>query len=395
MRGLEQARATAVIAGAGRVPSLSWDGRVSASEQRRRGADGNFSTVSSERYALGLAAGYELDLWGRARSKAGAARLDREASASDLRAVALTLSAEVALRWLELLQQRETLDVLQVQLAANLRVLDLTELRFRNAQATALDVLQQRDSVARTRALMPPEEAREQVLLHELATLFGKAAGTDLEIEGRRLPDLPPLPATGLPVELLARRPDLQAAALRLRSADRRLDIARADRLPQVRLGLSGGFDAEALGDLLDSRVQSLLADLTGPIFDAGARKAEVERTRAVVAEQMAIYHETVLKAVQEVENALVSEARQTDLIAALEERLKTSRQTYTEAAARYRYGASDFLPVLAAELAQQETQRARIRAGYQRLAFRIQLHRALGGSVGGEMEPNQGEQGP
>jgi NodT family efflux transporter outer membrane factor (OMF) lipoprotein len=377
---LKQARARAVQAGASRWPDVGLEGGASHSERRHKAESGDFVTTDTDSYSIGLASRFELDVWGKNRSSYEAGRLVSEASQEDLDAAAVTLAAEVTLRWLDIVLQRQILDLLALQLEANNKVLQLTELRLRKSQATALDVLQQRDAVARIRALIPPEVAREQALRHELALLLGKPARTDLEITTRELPAPTPLPSTGLPVELLTRRPDLRASALRMQAADWNVSAARADRLPSIRLLASGGFNAEAFSDLLDSNVSQLAADLVGPLLDGGARKAEVERTRAVVEEQVAAYYGQVLQAIREVEDALVGEQQQALLMEALRHRLETVHSTYTESLARYMKGMNDFLPVLAAQSAEQETQRVLVRTQRDGLAYRVQLHRALAG---------------
>jgi NodT family efflux transporter outer membrane factor (OMF) lipoprotein len=269
---------------------------------------------------------------------------------------------------------------LNTQLENNKKVLELTELRFSKSSATALDVLQQRDTVARIRTLLPPERATEQTLQHELAVLLGQPPRSDLGLSTSSFPILPDLPATGLPIELLQRRPDLRAASQRLQAAEWNVASARADRLPSLRLSGSIGYSADDYGNLLDNSVNQIAADLLGPLFEGGARKAEVARTRAVVEEQLAGYHQLVLGAIQEVEDALVNEREQTALVEALTERLETAAITSEESMARYRKGLNNFLPVLAAQTAEQETERALVQAQYQRLAARVQLHRALGG---------------
>lgn len=391
---LRQARAAAVVAGAARWPDLNAAGGASRSEQRRQTDQGAFMDTEVENYFGSLASSFEVDFWGRTRSLHEAGRLDRDAAAGDLQTAAVTLSAEVALRWLDLVYERQTLDLLQDQLDANSRMLELMELRFRNAQANALDVLQQRDVLARTRALIPPEQLREQTLQHELALLLGRPPRAELAVNARSLPEPQPLPEVGIPVDMLSRRPDLQAARLRLMAADRRVNVARATRLPALRLSGSAGYSSEDWSTMLDFSVSRIAAELTAPLFEGGALQAEVDRTRAVVEERLAAYHEAVLSAVKEVEDALVAEARQADLVQALLERLDASRQTYEESLARYRKGVSDFLPVLTALLDRQATERSLVQARRDQWAFRIQLHRALGGDWMDDWMDDRGREG-
>ena len=117
------------------------------------------------------------------------------------------------------------------------------------------------------------------------------------------------------------------------------------------------------------------------PVFDAGFRRAEVRRTRAVVDERLAAYEFTVLTAIREVQDAMINEQKQVEYIAALEKRLEAARASYQQALERYLGGLNDYLPVLTSLTSVQVLERGLIVARYQRLVFRVQLHRALGGA--------------
>ncbi|HQH67056.1 MAG TPA: TolC family protein, partial [Candidatus Hydrogenedentes bacterium] len=210
-------------------------------------------------------------------------------------------------------------------------------------------VYQQRQIVAGTESLLPPLEAALQTTLHELAVLLGQEPRTELGMVLAALPEVGPLPEPGLPAELLARRPDIRAAGLRLRSADWRVSVARADRLPALRLTGSASYGADDWDLVFDNWAATLAAGVTGPIFDAGQRKAEVERARAVVDERLAAYRESVLIAAKEVETALFEEVKQVEYIEALNRELDAVRNAHEQALLRYRKGSNDYLPVVSA----------------------------------------------
>ncbi len=377
---LAQAEAVATKSGAARWPSL--DAAASGSSRQ------NMNTrVSTELYSLGLTASYELDLWGRVKSASEAAALDREVSREQLKTAAMTLASQTALRWSGIVSQKLQTELLRQQLEANRTSLELVELRFRKSQATALDVYQQRQTVAGTEARIPLAEMREQLLRNELAALLGRGDFQSLEVSTEKLPMVGALPAIGLPADVLTNRPDVRAAGLRLRSADWSVSAARADRLPAIRLSATAGYDSAEFADLFDDWYSHLIGSITGPIFEGGRRKAEVERTRAVVNERLAAYRETVLSAINEVEDALVSEQKQRDYIEALDRNLKLSRSSYNEALNRYRNGLSQYLPVLVELVGLQNLERDRVAAQTDLLQYRINLYRTLGGTWTDELK--------
>ena len=376
---LNQARALAVQSGASLYPDLTGTG--GASFTRERTDNGSRKTVSNQDYFLGIISSYELDLWGRIRSGRESALLEVTASQEDLNTVAMTLAAEVANRWINIISQRMQKRLLERQLQANLTYLELIELRFRKAMVSALDVYQQKQIVDDVRAEIPLVEAQEQLLRHELAFLLGKPPQTALKISREDLPELEGIPATGLPSDLLSARPDLRAAGMRLWAAEWQVAAARANRLPAINLTGQARYGDGDLDVLFDNWLLSLAGNLTAPIFDGRRRAAEVERSLAVVDENLAAYRQTVLTAIKEVEDALVGEAKQREHIKGLEKVLDTARKALKQAGNRYRNGLTDYLPVLTQLLKVQGLERDLIQQQTNLVAVRISLHRALGGT--------------
>ena len=371
---LAQAEAIAVKAGAARWPSLTAD--VSGSSRQ------NQTTRNSiESYSLGLTASYELDLWGRVHSVASAAALDREASREQFSTAAMTLASQTALRWIGLIALQQQADLIHSQLQANRDSLELVELRFRRSQASALDVFQQRQTVAGTEALLPQIARSQEVQRNELAALLGRSDFQTLEISAEKLPTLGKLPGIGIPAAVLDNRPDVRQARLKLRAADWQVRAARADLLPAIRLSASAEYSNARFSDLFDDWYANLIGGITGPVFEGGRRKAEVDRTRAVAQERVAAYRETVLTAIKEVENALVSETRQREYTDRLDEQLAAARKSYEESVNRYRNGLIEYTTVLVQLNSLQQLERSRVSAQQDLLGYRIDLYRALGGS--------------
>ncbi|MGD2150090.1 MAG: efflux transporter outer membrane subunit [Desulfobacterales bacterium] len=381
---VNQARALAVKAGAELYPDLTGTGR--ASFTRERTGNGSRRTDSNQDYFLGIISSYELDLWGRIRSGRESALLEATAAREDLNTVAMTLAAEVANRWINIISQRMQKRLLERQLQINLTYLELIELRFRKAMVSALDVYQQKQIVDDVRAEIPLVEAREQLLRHELALLLGKPPKTTLNISREDLPEPAGIPATGLPADLLSARPDLRAAGMRLWAADWQVAAARADRLPSISLTGQARYGDGDLDVLFDNWLLNLAGNLTAPIFDGRQRAAEVDRSLAVVDENLSAYRQTVLTAIKEVEDALVSEAKQREHIKGLEKVLDTARKALKQAGNRYRNGLTDYLPVLTQLLKVQGLERDLIQQQTNLVGARISLYRALGGTWMGSL---------
>jgi NodT family efflux transporter outer membrane factor (OMF) lipoprotein len=388
---LAQAGAMTRQSSATRWPQL--DGEAGAGVRRRH--TDSAGTTDTEDYALGLSASYEVDLWGRVRAARTAAAIGEVASREDLNAAAMTLAANVVERWVEIIASRRQLQLLAEQLEINRTFLELVELRFEKGIVSALDVYQQRQVVASVESEIPLVEADEQLQRHELALLLGKPAGTSIEINQSGLPPLSPLPALGLPADLLAARPDVRAAGLRLQAADWQVAEARANRLPALRLTAGASYGAAELDLLFDNWLLNLAANLTAPLFDGGRLAAAVDRRTALAAENLATYRETVLVAVKEVEDALVREAKQHQHLAGLQRQIEVAGKALDQAVERYRKGLNDYLPVLTQLASTQRLARDQITQQMALIRYRIALHRALGGDwVGGLHAPTEGDTG-
>jgi len=386
---LSQAEAIARGAEAGYWPTITADAGVSRQRQVfNLGEPLGFIANTTSTIGLGVGARYEVDLWGRVASMSRASDRDVEATRQDLETVAMTLSARATELWLAIVGERATLALLDAQEEVSRRFVELVELRFGQGMASALEVYQQRQQHLALEGQRPLVEARLEILSHQLAVLAGRAPGQLEPPAAAALPALPATPRTGLPAELLGRRPDVRAAQLRVVAADHRVGAAIADQYPQLSLSGRVGFQARDVASFLDSWIWNLAANLLAPLFDGGRRQAEVERARAHVEDLLGGYAQVVLQAILEVEEALVTERRQGEHLAKVAEQLVFARASLDEATARYVNGLSTYLNVLTALRAVQQAEQTHLATERQVLAARIQLYRALGGAWTAELAP-------
>lgn len=341
-------------------------------------------------YNLGLGVSYEVDVWGKIKSMVDASDRDADATRQDLESIAMTLVAQVAEVWFSIVELEAQKDLLQRQIAVNQTYRELVEARFGQGLATALDVFQQRQQVAAIEAQVPQVDSGLRVLRHQLAVLLGRPPSEEVAGISRELPALPPLPATGIPADVIGKRPDIRAAQMRVVSSDHRIGVAKKDMLPSFRLSFSAGFTAQSLSELFDNWIFSLGAGLLAPLLDGGRRLAEVDRVTALRRELIGRYGQVVLNALREVEDALVQERKQLEHLGGLRGQLEVTRSALDVARERYAGGLIDYLPVLTALQSVQALERSELTARRQALSYRIQLCRAIGGDWTGDLEPPQ-----
>ena len=357
-------------------PDLEASGRA----ERRGGTEDAFAEGGN--FEVGLSTVYEVDLWGRIRERVKAEEFRARATRAEYQTAVLSVSAEVVRTWVQLAEARSQVALIDRQVETNETVLNLVKNRFEAGQVRSVDVLRQRQLVEATRERRTVVESEAQVLEHRLAVLLGRSPQADLDVVPDSLPDLPPLPETGVPADLLQRRPDVQSALNRLRAADQDLAAAISDQYPRITLSASGSTIADSATDLFETWAYSFAGNLLAPIFRGGALRAEVDRSEAVRTQRLYEYGQTMLTAFQEVEDALVREQKQRQQIQQLESQVDLARQSYEQLRLQYLNGTTDYLDVLTALDEVQQLRRDLLSARLLLVEDRIALYRALAGAV-------------
>lgn len=331
-------------------------------------------------FKLAAVAGYEIDLWNRLGSARNSAAHSRQASVADIKTAFISVAAQVADLYYLAVEQRAQLALTDRIIASQAETLSRMEERYTAGLVPPLDVYQARQNILAARARKPVLRANLAKVGHAWATLLGHFAGADLAGNPAELPaELPAAPA-GLPSELLSRRPDIEAALLRIKARDQEVAAAVAARFPSFNLNAVLGRGSIDYATTISGTFWNVVLDATLPIFDYGRRRSEVDRRRAVVAEEVARYQQTVLRAFQEVEDALVAGRTGQEQIKLLAERYATTTAALRLAEEQYFEGLTDYLSVLTAQKNDFEVQTQLLSARRQLISDRISLMKALGG---------------
>ncbi len=379
---LQEAQANARAAGAARWPALSLEGSASRARQPFIGEvppELPFDLETTRtRLQLGAAAQYEIDLWNRLGDQAKAAALQAEAGAEDLRAARVTLAAQVADGWFELIARRRQAALLAEQVQSAERLLELTRLRFARGQAQGLDIVQQRQQTETLRGQLSIARAQAAVAQSQLSVLLGAAPG-DAFATDPTLPQPAPLPLSGIPANLLELRPDLAAAAARVRAADRQAAAAVAERLPGIQLTARAFGEAAGPGELFDRIFWNLAGNVSLLLFDSGRLAALVQAADARTEAALQEYAGAYLTALAEVGQALLLEDGQREQLHSLQAQQQAAERALQLAREGYLAGALDYLRVLNAQQSLHQSSQALLDGERQLLSHRLQLCRALG----------------
>ncbi len=332
-------------------------------------------------HTLAASTNFEVDFWGRFGRATEAARANLFGAQYARDTVQISLAGAIAQAYFALRSLDAQIAVLDNTIRVRRDSLDIAKARLDAGLASELDVQQARGALADA-LVQKRDAARSRSLVeHQLGQLTGKL---DLKLPPADLFALPltPLPPPGLPSALLERRPDIRQAEETLVAANAQIGIARAALFPTITLTGTAGAQSAELGDLLTSgaKIWTVGFGLALPLFDAGRRSARVDQARARNEQAVAGYQRAVETGFREVADALVNVQQSGDSEAELKDRLDAARAALELSTLRYEKGYSPYLEVLDAQRTANDAELAFVRNRQARLAFSVDLMKALGG---------------
>ena len=384
---IARAEASAVAAGAELLPQLN----TAFNGSRRKqifvgfpipGQTGPLSTRSTN-YGVSLKLSWELDLWGRIRAGRRAASTEHAAARFDYLAAGLSVAAQTCKAFFALTEAHAQLTVAKARFASQKATTELISVRYQKGMSPALDLKLARQGLAASEVGLAVRERALDQAKRQCELILGRYPGAKITASAS-LPELPPLPAHGLPAELLERRPDLLAAKQRLLAQGFRVKEAEATLLPRISLTASAGTQSNQLSDLLDGDfgVWSLLGNLVQPIFEGGRLRANVAANEAALREALENYANRCLIAFGEVENSLSAERWLARQESSARKVLKEAEGATLLARERYTKGGSGILELLLSERSVFDAQMRLIEVERSKLETRVDLNLALGGGL-------------
>ncbi len=379
---VREARAVIGVQKAGLFPWLDASAEASRRRTSARGTTGR--AVETGYYQTGFDAGWELDLFGGTRRAVEAAVADWEAAWAAQDAVRVSLLAETALAYVELRTYQERLALTRRNIAVQEETYALNVSRYGAGLIDELPVQQALYNLEHTRAAVSPLEKGLEAAKNRLAVLTGKDPGS-LEhqlAEPRPIPAAPVRIAVGIPAEALRNRPDIRQAERELAAATARIGEATAELYPRFRLFGTIGLESLSSGDLFEwaSRFWTIGPGVRWRVFDAGEIRKNIEIRTAQQEQAFLRYEAAVLKALEEVENALVAFAKEQRRSEQLEKAVAAAQKAELTAKDRYQAGLVDFTDVLDAQRTLQTFQDELAQSRGAVTATLVRLYKALGG---------------
>lgn len=332
-------------------------------------------------YTLPLEASWAPDLFGRVRSMVHQAQFNAQASAADLENTRLLAQSTLATTYFELRGQDALQEVLDAAVAADAQILELAQSQYQLGIGNEAEVVQAEQTLQTARVQASNAALARGQYEHAIAALLGVPASS-FSLAHRALQASPPDIPTGTPSQLLERRPDVASAERAMAAENAAIGVATSAYYPVLTLSGEAGFASTALSTLVSwpSRVWSLGASLAETIFDGGLRGANLNQARAAYAGTVASYRQTVLTALQQVEDQLIASR-------VLAHELDQQRMAVTLAQrgvelekARYETGIDPYLNLMTEQIALLTAQQALVTLQVQRMTAAVALVQALGG---------------
>jgi outer membrane protein, multidrug efflux system len=388
---LQQSRALRAQATLDLLPTVTTEGGYTRQQYPAVESFGE-GTLQQSYYNAGFDATWELDLFGRVRRGVEASRAAVERQEATLRDAQVSVTAEVARTYFELRGEQAELSVLQRNAANQQQTVELTNSLLDAGRGTELDTSRAKAQLDTTLATIPPLRASIQRFIHRLSVLTGREpdALTALLAPPGNLPELPRMAAVGDPAGLLRRRPDIRVAERQLAASTAQIGVAVGDLFPKVTFNGNFGFAAGDLAALGSAPTKTFLIgpSISWPAFDLGRVRARIAGARAGADADLAAYQQTVLKALEETENTLVTHARERDRLVQLTAAARESDAAAQIARARYEGGLVGFLDVLDAERAQLQAEDQLAQSRTDAATSLIAVYKALGGAWAGAPLP-------
>jgi outer membrane protein, multidrug efflux system len=387
-----QARATLEQSTAGLFPTVNgtgtyyWvnNGKESSIGQVFGASNSSPQDTTSQIWVSGLDPKWQLDVFGGLRRQVESSQASEEASEENRHAVIVSVVAEVALDYLELRGSQQRMAIAQENLKLQEDTLGLTNSLRQSGFNTELDVSREESQVAQTRAEIVPIRTQVTQLEHAIATLLGEdpdALKAELDPPAA-IPQVPPVVLTGMPADLLRRRPDIRQAERNIAADNALIGVAVSNYYPKFSLSGDFGFDAGKFKQWFDWESHYFILDpgFTWDLLDFGRTDAQVKLTKEQRNEAFLTYQNTVLTALREVEDALTAYANEQDHRAALADAVASAQEAVEISRDQYKQGVVDFLQVLDAQRQLLLVQDQLVQSDQAISTNLVALYKALGG---------------
>ena len=386
----------ALLAGAQgrRLPDITYAGSRNRSKVSFNLPTGRASFIS-QTYSQNISISYIADIFGKLKRGDMAAAADLAATEEDRLALTHSIVAQVVRTRINIATQQSLLAIAEANVESLQRTFGIVERRYQQGLANPLAVHLAKENLASAKAITPTIRQTLTLSQHSLDVLLGKKAATTAILPGK-LADLPQDAATpsALPVYLLDRRPDVRASEMRLSAATNRVGVSIASLYPDLTFSASGGISSDSFSEIFDDdgEIYSAVFSLASPIWRGGQLRAQIRAAKARATAATENYAKTVLVAIREVEDALVSQRLLAERIDYLKVSVDEAYKAEELARSRYGRGVEGILTLLETERRRRNVENLLALSEGDLFNARVDLYLALGGDWDVELYEAEGK---
>lgn len=332
-------------------------------------------------FSVGMAAGWELDLWGKTGRMLEAGEQEIRAGFADYNGMLVSLAAELSLAYIDARTVEARMEMLQRNISLQQHSLTLARSKFETGSTNELGVIRAERQLATSNAMIPELQRLHRLAVSRITTLLGQPPDT-VTLEKGVMPEVPEFIGIGIPADLMTRRPDIQRALSVYHAAVARTGAAKAERYPTLSLAGSITLSSDSLGGVFDkdSLIYSLGPGITLPLFTGGRIKSSIAVRTSQSEQARLAMEQTMVEALTEVENSAEGVVRNRERTIRLEEAGVLAKKQVAIANELYRAGLSDYFRVLDSEQDLIRTEESILLSRQQTLHQVIGLYRSLGG---------------
>ncbi len=378
---LRQAEAIAEKAGVKSLPTLGFATNISRTRSFQRKGEMASPTakrdVTTKNYSVGLVANYEIDLWGRIQSEQDAVKMDLEASQEDINSAKLTLSANIAKVWINIISVREQLNNLKQNLVLKNKYLNLLNLKYKSGILGATSVFKYKQIIIETEKLIEQVKLSEELLLKQMNSLLGKNPNDGINISTSDVPKID-IDFDNISINILTNRPDIIRQWKLIKSAQYSKAVAKADKLPRFTLSASFNNASNQKQLVFSNWIANLAAGLTAPLFDGGLRDAEIARQKAIIDERLNSYKNIILNAVKEVEDSIANSKKIIKDIDFINKQKDEETKIISLTELKYKNGSVSYLSLLEEKMQMLNYDMNLLKSNRDLLNYQVDFYKAI-----------------
>ncbi len=379
---IQRARALRRETNADFYPTLDAEG--GHTRQRNSASSTTNGSTSTSTYQAGLNASWEIDLFGGTRRADEASEARLQMTVEEKRGLQIMVLAEVARNYYDVRGIQKRIDITKQNIALQSQTFKLVDQLLQLGEASEFDLVRAKGQLQTTASLLPELDAELKAGIYRLSILLGQAPGTLLAemTTVAPLPSPPELVPVGQLSDILRRRPDIRVAERELAAATADVGVATADLFPSFVLLGSVGRTSNSIDGLRDSPNNrwGFSQFIQWPLFQGGEIRAQIEAEKAEVTEALALYEQTILEALADVEISLIQYLRELDKKLVLQDARQSRQRSVELARVRFNLGEENFLSVLDAERELTQAEDDLVDSEIQSMLRLITLYTALGG---------------